>query len=181
MSIVGFNQLNHVVSVIKARKASDILNELNKGVINTLNENSGNTSIRDGMDIAICVFHPGKNKLDFAGANNPMLLIRNNQAIGYRGDRFPIGAFEGGRPQEFTNHEVELKKGDCVYIYSDGFADQFGGPGNKKFLSRRFEELILEIHNEPLPAQKEILYNRLIEWRGANEQVDDILVIGIKI
>src|SRR4030042_786845 len=176
MSIVGFNQLNHVVNVNKVRKASEILNELNKDVIATLNENSEDSSIRDGMDMAICVFHPGKKKLDFAGANNPMLLIRDNQITGYRGDRFPIGAFEGGRPQEFTNHEIELSKGDCIYLFSDGYADQFGGPDNKKFLSRKFEELLLEIHNKPLPVQKEMLNNRLIEWMGNNEQVDDILV-----
>jgi sigma-B regulation protein RsbU (phosphoserine phosphatase) len=181
MSIVGFNQLNHVVNVKKARKASEILNELNKGVINTLNENSGTSAIRDGMDMALCVFQPGNKKLDFAGANNPMLLIRDNQLTGYRGDRFPIGAFEGGRPQEFTNNEVELFKGDCIYLFSDGYADQFGGPNNKKFLSRRFEELLLEIHNEPCTSQKVILNSRLLEWRGENEQVDDILVIGIKI
>jgi sigma-B regulation protein RsbU (phosphoserine phosphatase) len=181
MSIVGFNQLNQIVNIKKVRKASEILNELNKGVISTLNENTGKSSLRDGMDMAICVFHPDKKKLDFAGANNPMLLIRDNQIHGYKGNRFPIGAFEGGQPQEFTNHEIELFKGDCIYLFSDGYADQFGGPNNKKFLSRRFEELIFEIHNEPLPLQKEILNNRLIAWMGENEQVDDILVIGIKI
>jgi serine phosphatase RsbU (regulator of sigma subunit) len=181
MSIVGFNQLNHVVNVKKARKASDILNELNKGVITTLNENSGKSAIRDGMDMALCVFDQHKLKLDFAGANNPMLLIRNDQVISYRGDRFPIGAFEGDKPQLFTNHEVDLIKGDCIYLFSDGYADQFGGKDNKKFLSRRFEEFLLSIHNEPLARQKELLNEKLIEWMGSNEQVDDILVIGVKI
>ena len=181
MSIVGFNQLNHVVNVKKARKASDILNELNKGVINTLNENSGKSAIRDGMDMALCVFDQHKLKLDFAGANNPMLLIRDDKLISYRGDRFPIGAFEGDKPQQFTNNEVDLMKGDCIYLFSDGYADQFGGKDNKKFLSRRFEELLLSIHNEPLARQKELLHEKLIEWMGSNEQVDDILVIGVKI
>ena len=169
------------MNVKKARKASEILNELNQGVISTLNENGGKSSIRDGMDMALCVFHKGRKKLDFAGANNPMLLIRDNQITGYRGNRFPIGAFEGGAPQVFTNHEVDLLEGDCIYLYSDGFADQFGGPGNKKFLSRKFEQLLLDIHNEPLQIQKELLNSKLAEWMGANEQVDDILVIGIKI
>ena len=181
MSIVGFNQLNNVVNVKKVSKASEILNELNKGVITTLNENGGKSSIRDGMDMALCVFHCDKKRLDFAGANNPMLLIRDNVITLFRGNRFPIGAFEEGVTQEFTNNEVPLLKDDCIYLYSDGFADQFGGPANKKFLSRKFEQLLLEIHNEPLSVQKEMLNNKLIDWMGGREQVDDILVIGIKI
>jgi len=181
MSIVGYNQLHNAVSVKKARKASDILNELNMGVINTLNENTSDSSIKDGMDMTLCVFDFHNNKVDFAGANNPIILIRDNVPTKFKGDRFPIGAYIEDRPQLFTNNEIKVKKGDMIYLFSDGYADQFGGPENKKFFTRRFEELLFEIHNKPLEEQKELLKTSLYDWMGNNSQVDDILVIGVKI
>jgi serine phosphatase RsbU (regulator of sigma subunit) len=181
MSIVGFNQLNYAVNVKKARSAASILNELNHGVITTLNENKSDDSIKDGMDMALCVFDFEAKKVEFAGANNPVLLIRDNTVFKYKGDRFPIGAFEGERPQKFVNNEIALQNGDWIYLSSDGYADQFGGPDNKKFMCKRFEQLLLEISKESPEIQKEILNRRLIEWRGDNDQVDDILVIGIMV
>jgi serine phosphatase RsbU (regulator of sigma subunit) len=181
MSIVGFNQLNHVITVKKVRTASIILDELNKGVITTLNENKSSGSIKDGMDMVLCILDLKAGKAEFAGANNPLYLIRNNKLIKYRGDRFPIGAFEGLERQLFRNNEIDLLPNDCLYLFSDGYADQFGGPENKKFMSKRFEELLLEINGKPMEVQKEALLARLNEWKGANEQVDDILVIGIRI
>jgi serine phosphatase RsbU (regulator of sigma subunit) len=181
MSIVGFNQLNHAVNVRKARKASVILDVLNDGVISTLNENKGDSSIKDGMDMTLCILDLEARKAEFAGANNPLLLVRNKQAIKYKADRFPIGAFDGNKPQRFRNNEFDLEEGDCIYLSSDGYADQFGGPDNKKFMSRRFEELLLEINPLPMREQKEMLVKRLKSWMGNNDQVDDILVIGIKV
>ena len=181
MSIVGFNQLNQVVSVNKARSASAIMNELNKGVITTLNENNTSGSIKDGMDMALCVLNLEARKAEFAGANNPLYLIREGNLIKYKGDRFPIGAFEGSEPQLFRNHEIDLLSGDSLYLFSDGYADQFGGPENKKFMYKRFEDLLIEINGKPMETQKDILFTRLNEWKGKNEQVDDILVIGIRI
>lgn len=181
MSIVGYNQLHNAVNVKKARKASDILNELNQGVITTLNENTSETSIKDGMDMTLCVFDYKKKKVDFAGANNPIILIRDNKSVKYKGDRFPIGAFVEQKAQVFTNNVIDIKEGDMIYLFSDGYADQFGGPENKKFFTRRFEELLLSIHSRSLEEQKELLKTTLYDWMGSNSQVDDILVIGIKI
>jgi phosphoserine phosphatase RsbU/P len=181
MSIVGFNQLNYAVTVKKARTAGEILDELNRGVIATLNENMKDGSIKDGMDLALCVFDLDTKKVEFAGANNPLCLIRDNKITTYKGDRFPIGAFEGSHPQLFANKEIDLMENDCLYLFSDGYADQFGGADNKKFMYRRFEELLMEIHNKPMEMQKEILKTRLQEWKGMNDQVDDVLVIGIRI
>ncbi|MGD0582906.1 MAG: SpoIIE family protein phosphatase [Bacteroidales bacterium] len=181
MSIVGFNQLNNAVNVQKARKASDILNELNKGVIQTLNENTSETSIKDGMDMTLCVFDFKNKKVDFAGANNPIIHIRDNNMAKIKGDRFPIGAFVDGQEQLFANNEIKLVDGDMIYMFSDGYADQFGGPENKKFFTKRFEQLLFDIHNEPLEQQKEILKTTLYDYMGNNDQVDDILVIGIKV
>ncbi len=181
MSIVGFNQLNHAVTVNKARQAGAILDALNEGVITTLNENKSEGSIKDGMDMALCIFDLKAGRAEFSGANNPLVLIRNNEIIKYRGDRFPIGAFEGNNQQKFRNHEIDLIPGDCFYLYSDGFEDQFGGPENKKFMAKKFEELLKEISQLPVNGQKKVLMDRLNAWMGSNEQVDDILVIGIKI
>jgi phosphoserine phosphatase RsbU/P len=181
MSIVGYNQLNHAVTVKKARTAGDVLDELNMGVISTLNENKSDNSIKDGMDMALCVFNLAAKKVEFAGANNPLVLVRDNKVIKYRGDRFPIGAFEGSNPQRFKNNEIDLLEGDCLYLSSDGYADQFGGPDNKKFMFKKFEELLLQINSLSMEDQKEELHKKLYEWMGVNDQVDDILVIGIRV
>jgi serine phosphatase RsbU (regulator of sigma subunit) len=181
MSIVGFNQLNHAVSVKKARSASVILDELNKGVITTLNENKAEGSIKDGMDMSLCILNLKSRKAEFAGANNPMYLIRNNKLIKYKADHFPIGAFEGDKPQLFTNNDIDLAENDCLYLFSDGYADQFGGPDDKKFMYKRFEDLLLEVHAKPMEEQKEILTTRFLEWKGDDDQIDDILVMGIRI
>jgi serine phosphatase RsbU (regulator of sigma subunit) len=181
MSIVGFNQLNYAVNVKKARSAASIMDELNAGVITTLNENQSDSSIKDGMDMAFCIFDFEKMNLEFAGANNPMILIRDDEVKMYKGDRFPIGVYEGILSKPFSNNEINIKKGDCVYMFSDGYPDQFGGPDNKKFMFRRFQELLGNVHTLPMNKQKEILIQRFNDWRGDNEQVDDILVIGIRI
>jgi len=181
MSIVGFNQLNHAVNVKKAKKAADILDALNEGVITTLNENKSEGSIKDGMDMALCIFDLNAGRAEFAGANNPLIQVRNNEIIKFRGERFPIGAFEGNKPPKFRNHEINIKKGDTFYLFSDGYEDQFGGPENKKFMAKRFEDLLREVSSLPVNDQKKILIDRLSAWMGTNEQVDDILVIGIKI
>ncbi len=181
MSIVGFNQLNHAVSVKKARTAASIMDELNAGVINTLNENLSDSSIKDGMDMALCVFNFQERQLEFAGANNPVIIIRNGEVAMHKGDRFPIGVYEGSVPKPFTNNEITLKEGDCVYLFSDGYPDQFGGPDNKKFMLRRFQEMLSEVSGMPMNRQREILLQKLNDWKGINEQVDDILVIGIRV
>jgi serine phosphatase RsbU (regulator of sigma subunit) len=181
MSIVGFNQLNQVVNVKKVRSASIILDELNKGVITTLNENTSESSIKDGMDMALCVFDFVNKKVEFAGANNPLILIRDNELIKFNGDRFPIGAFEGSELRLFSNKVIDIREGDCFYLFSDGYADQFGGSDCKKFMFRRFQEFLLEIHTQPMEIQNELLRKRHYDWKGECEQVDDILVIGIKV
>jgi serine phosphatase RsbU (regulator of sigma subunit) len=133
------------------------------------------------MDIALCVFNLSEKVLEFAGANNPMILIRKGEVQVIKGDRFPIGVYEGSLPKPFTNNKIAIEKEDCIYLFSDGYPDQFGGPDNKKFMLRRFQEMLGEIHKMPMQQQREVLIQRLNEWKGNNEQVDDILVIGIRV
>ncbi|MCD4770397.1 MAG: serine/threonine-protein phosphatase, partial [Bacteroidales bacterium] len=181
MSIVGHNQLNYAVNVKKSKTTDELLNNLNEGVIETLSVDTHESKVMDGMDMALCIFSDKMDKLQFSGANNPLILIRDNELIQHKGDKFPIGAYEGILEQVFTRIEIDLKKGDCLYIYSDGYADQFGGPNDKKLTTRKFKELLLSIHQKPLEEQKEMLNSKLEEWMEGREQVDDILVIGIKI
>lgn len=181
MSIVGHNQLNHAVTVGKARKPDDILNRLNSGVIETLSVETHESKVQDGMDLSLCVFDEHKKKVQFSGANNPLVLIRDGEVTRFRGDKFPIGAYEGRLPQVFTSREIELKKGDCLYIFSDGYADQFGGPDDKKFTTKKFRQFLFDIHTEPCDVQRYLLDKKLDEWKGDNEQIDDVLVIGIKV
>jgi serine phosphatase RsbU (regulator of sigma subunit) len=182
MSIVGYNQLNYAVNVKNARTASEILMELNVGVTDTLREKGGTGSVKDGMDLALCVIDPKARVLHYAGAYNPLVLIRNKELIIYKANKCPIGSVEGEEFPEFTNHEIPIQKGDCYYMFSDGFPDQFGGPKGKKFMSKRFRELLHEIHEKPMTEQQMILEKTLDDWMGdENEQVDDILVMGIKL
>jgi serine phosphatase RsbU (regulator of sigma subunit) len=181
MSIVGHDRLNYAVNVEEARCPADILNCLNKGVTDTLRQTRSELAVKDGMDIALLSIDFKANELEYAGAFNPLYHIRGNELQLIPADKFPIGAFIGEELNQFTNHKLKLKPGDVLYVFSDGFADQFGGPKNKKFMTRRFRELLLEIHELPMKEQKKALSERFYEWMGENIQIDDILVIGIQI
>lgn len=184
MSIVGHNQLNYAVDVKKARNANVILDYLNEGVVDTLREKGstiGKSKVKDGMDLALCVIDFKNMKLEFAGANNPLCIIRNKEIIQIKGDRQPIGGSFDEELPKFTNHEFDLQKGDVLYTFSDGYPDQFGGHDGRKFMVKKFRELLLEIHQNPIEDQEQILDDILEKWRGKEEQVDDILVMGVKI
>ena len=178
MSLVGHNVLNTVTKVFT--KPSQILNNANRLAVDVLRPIDGETYMRDGMDIALCTIDQRAMTLEFSGAHNPVYIIRNGELITVESDPFSIGSYINNE-REFTNHNVNLKEGDCLYIFSDGYADQFGGPKGKKFMRKRFRELLMEISHLPMPEQKWRLMDTLDRWQGNQEQVDDILVIGIRI
>ncbi|MCC7332534.1 MAG: SpoIIE family protein phosphatase [Flavobacteriales bacterium] len=179
MSIVGYNALNNAFS--KCETPSEILDYLNKEVSQTLHRNSASGTTKDGMDLSICSFDPKTLELNFAGAFNPLYLIRNNEVEQIKADKFPIGAYFDGEPQHYTNNIIQLQKGDYVYIFSDGYADQFGGPKGKKFMYKQFRDDLLELVGKKMDTQKSVLNNTIEAWKGSLEQVDDILVIGLHI
>ena len=180
MSIVGNNNLNHAVNVKNARGASEVLAELNLAVTETLRQHQNIVAIRDGMDIALLCFDFENKRLEFAGANNPMVMIRSGEVITYDPTKAPIGAFVGEKLTEFKTNVINMQSGDTYYIFSDGYADQFGGPDNKKFMKKKFKELLLEINHLSMDEQKDALENAFAAWKGDREQIDDILVIGVK-
>ena len=181
MSIVGNNQLNYAVNVKNASTPHKILDALNEGVTKSLRQTRISSSVKDGMDIALLSIDHDKKVVEYAGAYNPLYLVRDGELIQYKADKFPIGGYMGEKLKTFTRNEIEVKKDDVLYIFSDGYADQFGGPRERKFMVKKFRELLLKIHDEPMQEQEEILNQILEDWRGDVQQIDDILVIGIRI
>ncbi len=181
MSIVGNNQLNFAINVQNVIRPDEILNALNEGVTKSLRQTRHTSSVKDGMDISLITIDFKKGKLNYAGGYNPLFVIRNNELIQLKADKFPIGGYMGEQLKNFTNKEMDLLTGDVLYLFSDGYADQFGGDDDTKFLIRRFRDLLLKIHREPMNEQKEILNQIHEDWRRGGVQIDDILVIGIRI
>ena len=182
MSIVGHNLLKQIMSKHLFTQPSKILDELSKGVSETLHQRNFEESIsKDGMDMTLCTVDTKANELEFAGAMNPMYFIREGEIFEIKGNKFPVGIYLEKEIQKFTNHKIKIKKGDVVYIFSDGYADQFGGPRGKKFMQNQFRNLLFSIHRKPMPEQKRILEQTIEHWRGAEDQVDDILVIGMRV
>ncbi len=182
MSMIGSSLLNEIVNEKGITEPAEILMSLKHGVINALNKQSANSGeqTKDGMDIAILAIPRKGNKIQYAGANNPLWLIREGEIVETRADRQPVGFFGDNLNTPYTNHEIEVEPNDMVYIFSDGYADQFGGPRGKKFKYSQFKKLLTTITDKPMQEQRDILNTRIEEWMGEEEQIDDILVVGVK-
>jgi serine phosphatase RsbU (regulator of sigma subunit) len=179
MSMLGVSFLNEIVNAHKLDSAASILNELRDHVKATLAQSGSAEHARDGMDISLCIIDQKKSILQYAGAYNPLYMIRSEELTEIKADKMPIGWYD--LDTEFTNNIVNLRKGDCFYIFSDGFSDQFGGEFGKKYLSKPFKNFLLKIHGQPMTKQKEMLFEEFENWKGKLHQVDDVLVIGFRI
>jgi serine phosphatase RsbU (regulator of sigma subunit) len=178
MSMLGHAFLDEIINTKELKDAATILNHLRDEIINTLKQKGTTGETRDGMDISLIILDQESGKLDFAGANNPLYIVRDGKMLKYQADHMPIGIhFISFTP--FTNQEIEIKKGDYLYIFSDGYADQFGGPKGRKFMYKPFQDLLLRNHLKPMELQMEILDNTFEKWKNDREQVDDVLVIGM--
>lgn len=180
MSMLGVSLLNEIVNKEDTFQANLILNNLRENVKITLSQTGKEAEAKDGMDISLCVINTETNILQFAGANNPLYLVRNEELIEYKGDNMPIG-IHAGEERSFSSKEVQIQPGDSFYIFSDGYTDQFGGPGGGKFKTKPFKRLFAGMSKKPMSEQKQILEETLEQWRGNLDQVDDILVIGFTI
>jgi serine phosphatase RsbU (regulator of sigma subunit) len=181
VSIIGFELFKRLTNIEGIHRPSEILNNLNNDFQEVFGD-IGSITLRDGMDVAFCSLNKKTKTLEFAGAFNSLYLIRDNSIIEIKGDRNSVGLDQPeASDNEFTNHTMQLKSGDVIYMFSDGFADQFGGPEGKKYKYRRFRHLLLALHHLPMNRQHDFLYRSIMEWKGDLDQVDDILVIGMKI
>ncbi|MGZ4035432.1 MAG: SpoIIE family protein phosphatase [Bacteroidia bacterium] len=181
MSIIGHTLLNRTVDNPEIATPADALNFINREIKKTLNQKAYEAAIRDGMDIALCVIDFKNFNLSFAGANNPLYIVRKGEMIELKAAKQPITASSDSPVVPFTNEIFELQKDDAIYLFTDGFADQFGGPKGKKFMYKRFRDTLVSIQEHSMEEQKKLLFETLQEWKGELEQVDDVLVIGIKI
>jgi serine phosphatase RsbU (regulator of sigma subunit)/TPR repeat protein len=184
MSMLGISCLNDIVQSREITQANQILNELRKYIKQSLRQSGKTEESRDGIDMALCVIDNKKNILQYAGARNPLYLIRNNNGDSVlkeiKADPMPVGVHFVA-DKSFTNHEIQLEIGDTFYIFSDGFADQNGGKKNYSFTREKFKKLLLDIHDQPMYEQKEILEHTLKDWMGDRPQRDDILVVGVRV
>ncbi len=179
MSMIGTSLLNQIINERGIVAPSQILEQLNDGIIDSLKQRESES--HDGMDISLCSFDLKNRELKYAGANRPLWIIRNKELFIYKPNKFPIGGLQVYHTETFQEHTISLQLNDAVYIFSDGFADQFGGQLGKKFMTKRFKDELLSIQPLPMTVQHQHLKNVFESWKGNREQVDDILVIGIKI
>ncbi len=183
MSMLGVSFLNEIVSAKSLDNAGEILNRLRDKVKKSLHQTDVNSVSQDGMDIAFYIINTETLELQYSGAYNPLFIVRKNQEaelIEIKADRQPIAIFM--REKEFSSYNIQLQKGDCLYTFSDGYADQFGGQKGQKFKLKNFKQILLDIYDLPMKEQKHILKSTLEDWMGnQHEQLDDILVLGVRV
>ena len=209
MSIVGNNFLTQAITESTVNSTGEALDFLNQGVSKALRQdkNTSTETVRDGMDISLCGYHKVKQKLFFSGAKNPVYIVRKSENVNelglgveiiegknplesekggiflteFKGDTHPIGAYVGDELKPFRTQVIELKKDDMIYVFSDGYADQFGGPDGKKYKYKTFKKLLLSIAHLPAEEQKEKLIAQYDSWKGDYEQIDDVLLMGLRV
>jgi len=180
MSMLGHAFIEEIVIAGKTDNAAAILNSLREEVIKTMKQKGTKYEAKDGMDLSFCIIDKNAGQLEFAGANNDLYCIRNGVLTRIKADKMPIGISDLSNVP-FNNQNINIREGDILYLFSDGFADQFGGPKRKRFMIKPLKKLLIQIHLNPMDQQRDILATTFEEWKGDNEQVDDVLVIGIKI
>lgn len=183
MSMIGNTLLNEVVNEKNIFKPSEVLTELNKKVVFTLNQDNDQHEgfSEDGMDITFCMYDKKKNTLQLALANHTACIFQNGELQTIEGDIFSIGGNVGDFEIEFTNHEINIDCDTSVYMFSDGYQDQFGGPNNQKFMGRRFYDMLNSLQKLDFTKHEELIDQEFSKWKGDKKQVDDVLVIGFKV
>ena len=180
MSMIGHNLLNQIISENGITEPDQILNALHKGVQSALKQGTGVVDTSDGMDVAICVIDENNTELQFAGAFRPLFMFRNGVFDKIEADKFPIGGSQLDAERRFTMRRITINKGDTFYMTSDGYADQFGGDQGKKFMVKRFNELLVSIQDKPMEEQGRIVEETFYRWKGDYQQIDDVLMFGFR-
>jgi serine phosphatase RsbU (regulator of sigma subunit) len=180
MSTLGISTLNEIITNKKDLHANTVLNLLRERIITSLHQTGKEGEAADGMDISFCILHKSRKSLEFSAAYNPLFIVQNGEIKEYKGDRMPIGIYVGEK-KSFTNFEINVNRGDIIYIFSDGYSDQFGGPDCTKYKKSNLRKLLSDIHIKPMAEQKKIIESEFAKWRGKTEQIDDITIIGLKL
>jgi len=180
MSLLGISFMNEIINKFDNLCAGELLTVLRGYVKRSLRQTGKTDEAKDGMDIALCIIDLETLKAEFAGANNPLWYVRNQTMFEIEPDKMPIG-IHYKESLSFRNNELTLQKGDMIYLFSDGFIDQFGGEQNKKFLKKNFKQLLLDNHHKTVEEQYTTLESTFELWRKETKQIDDVLVIGIRI
>lgn len=180
LSIIGHNLLNQIVVLDKIIAPNQVLHLLNKRIWDTFEKNSKKFRMSDGMDIAFCTYYKNTGRMLFAGAYRPLYLFRDGKLKSYKEDRTSIGGVSEYETV-FKAHWIQLQQNDQIYLFSDGYTDQLGGHNHQKFRLKRFEHLLQEIGELPMQFQKQIIMKRYHEWIKDYDQIDDILIIGLKV
>jgi serine phosphatase RsbU (regulator of sigma subunit) len=179
MSVLGLSLLNKIVNEASCCKPETILNKLRDEVKDSLRQTGKIDEAKDGMDMALIQFNRNSLELHFAGANNPAFIVRDEELIVLKENRMPIGIYP--KEREFDGQSINLKKNDMIYLFSDGYIDQFGGTSYRKFMMKNFKQTLLSISKLPLGEQQQILDATMNDWKGENHQNDDILVVGVRV
>jgi len=180
MSLLGLEFFRQITAGREDLDPATILNEMNKH-FDIVFGDTEELALKDGIDLALCAYDHSKQVLEYAGAFNPVYIVRDQEIMEIKGDRIIVGADYGMQRGTFKNRTLEIRKDDMLYMFTDGYADQFGGPEGKKFKYRRFRHLLMSIHQLPMEQQKDKLYENMKEWMGnQHEQIDDQTVIGIR-
>ncbi len=180
MSMLGISFLEEIVNNREIIESGKILDELRKEVQRALHQKGEREEARDGMDIALCVIDWKNSSIQYSGAYNNLYLIRSGELIEYPADRMPIGIFERV-DENFASRNITFQKGDIIYMFSDGYADQFGGPHTKKYKYTSLKNLLLEINTLPLEEQRNRLESEFFKWKGERDQTDDVLIVGLRL
>lgn len=178
MSILNISSLEK--SIETQTEPHHILSETRKIIINRLKKDGSEQGGKDGMDCSLMVINYDKTQMSFASAHNPIIIIRNQEILEFKGDKMPVGKHDNDN-EPFKHHIISLKKNDTIYTFTDGFPDQFGGPKNKKYMSKNLKKLLLQIAHLSMSEQKIKLSDEFNQWKGENEQVDDVCIIGVRI
>jgi serine phosphatase RsbU (regulator of sigma subunit) len=178
--MMGINLLNNIIIERGISNPALILDIMREEIILKLNPEGSVEEAKDGMDMVLCKLDIKNRELEYAAANNSLYILRNGELTEYKGDKMPVGKYSE-TAESFTKHKVKLEKGDILYSFTDGYPDQFGGEKGKKFKYKQLEELLISSGTKPMTAQKRLFEKTIKTWKGDFEQVDDILMIGIKV
>ena len=180
MSVLGNSLLNEIVSDYEILNPADILGLMNRKLVQILQQEQAD-AVYDGMDISVCAIDLKEKKMTYCGANQSMVIIRDGEVMRIQGNRYPIGGMQHTVDRRFENHELNLNEGDLLYLYSDGFMDQFGGEKGKRLKRKNFLNVLAQQSEGTLTNQKEAFLNFFREWKGGREQIDDVSIIGFRI